>query len=402
MSQPRHARRTLALAYMSDIAVRLGHLGKRLIIILMGSDTLGLVKFVLHSFLAMFRCHVDPHREESEGQKDEERATEGVETEQYTSQDAMTITGNGQARTSQEAERVQREADSMKRKAGRERREAEYIRREAESIKREAERAMEEAVRTKREAESALREAARMKQEAEQWKQEAEHDKQQAARAAEEAKSRRKEAEVEKQEAERMKRYAQRDADRFFQKEKLTNDEIAKKTKEVKEAQSQLSRQVEQTNALREQLQVAQQRDEAFMKERSNMQNLLETRRAELQDAHSFLVSANTISENDVVQMVRNLNAEIFQAAQLIAETFHSEYGEKIDEATAEHVRTLVGPLMERLLQSRNHQDDPILVQMALHAVITHFAAEVISKWDLLRENSTLSQVHEQILKSGV
>jgi len=114
---------------------------------------------------------------------------------------------------------------------------------------------------------------------------------------------------------------------------------------------------------------------------------LLEARTIELKGAQSFLITADKLSGAEVSAMVEGLNGEIHQAAAFMAEFF--EFPELKagpgDDGTIGRtwIEEILGPTMLKGLSSVRHCEDPLVVQIALQACMTGFAARVITAWHL-------------------
>ncbi|PCH36667.1 hypothetical protein WOLCODRAFT_28714 [Wolfiporia cocos MD-104 SS10] len=184
-------------------------------------------------------------------------------------------------------------------------------------------------------------------------------------------------------------------------KEIWRKDEALKHVEVLLEAQN--ARVLLLESQARESAAMIQERESAFMEERACMATQLDARRAELRQ----LVPPDTHTDAEVMQLVRNLNVQISQTATLLTDTFTPVADVEAQRASAEfteaheRARHAVGPIMAELLESINHEDDPILVHIALQTDIVGFAAGIISSWDFQHQsNSTFAGIHKQMLKS--
>jgi hypothetical protein len=118
---------------------------------------------------------------------------------------------------------------------------------------------------------------------------------------------------------------------------------------------------------------------------------LLQTRTAELKGAQAFLTKADHLSGADVIGMVEGLNSEIMQIAAFMAESFVSEEKMKrgiTSEEESDELRDargqateVLGTNMVELLRTFQHQDDPILLQIAFQACMCAYTHWIISSW---------------------
>ncbi|KAJ3998693.1 hypothetical protein F5050DRAFT_1743426 [Lentinula boryana] len=118
-------------------------------------------------------------------------------------------------------------------------------------------------------------------------------------------------------------------------------------------------------------------------------QELLDSRRKELQGTRAFLNTSGTHSGADIVSMVKALNAEIFQAAASITDTIVESMTGQVssrngstDPSAVTNVREMLGEEPTMLLQCNMATDDHItLVQIALQAGLNHLSGYVLSLW---------------------
>ena len=140
-------------------------------------------------------------------------------------------------------------------------------------------------------------------------------------------------------------------------------------------------------------------------------QELLHTRTAELKAAQAFLTTADKLSNVDVVNLVDALNAEILQVSALVADafTFGPKNGgegdmnsEDVEEALARATET-VGPRMVQLLMASEHNEDPILVQIAFQGGLCAYVQWIISSWyfESPDNEQLLRDVYTHIRDSG-
>ncbi|EIW52498.1 uncharacterized protein TRAVEDRAFT_135514 [Trametes versicolor FP-101664 SS1] len=101
--------------------------------------------------------------------------------------------------------------------------------------------------------------------------------------------------------------------------------------------------------------------------------------------------------------MVRTLNLEISEVATQVTNSFHVAEAPEPDRAALafERAREAMGPVMAELLETIQHQDDPLLIDIALKADMVGFAAEIVSAWDFQHQSrSVFMGVYKQMLRS--
>lgn len=208
--------------------------------------------------------------------------------------------------------------------------------------------------------------------------------------------------------------------------ETLARQEIDRKDRALQEINKFLKLQTERARVLESKLSAFAEREFVLAQERDHLRELVaatkegkqlersrssSSRGLELSDAQTPLTTSPTsdappsVSDTEVVQMVRTLNNEISRTATLMTNAFRIS-GERHGEGFAEMYETTrqtVGPIMAELLESVQHQEDPILVHVALQTDMIGFAAELISAWDFQHSsNSVFSGIYKQMLISGV
>lgn len=120
--------------------------------------------------------------------------------------------------------------------------------------------------------------------------------------------------------------------------------------------------------------------------------------------AASVVPPAISSFDDVVLHMVRTLNLEISEVASQVTNAFHVAQTHDPDNATLafDRAREAVGPVMAELLESIQHQEDPILIDIALKADMVGFAAEIASAWDFQHQSkSVFTGVYKQMRRSG-
>lgn len=143
-----------------------------------------------------------------------------------------------------------------------------------------------------------------------------------------------------------------------------------------------------------------------------SMRATLELRTSELQGVQKFLTTADTFSGAEVVDMLRKLNEEVQQSmtymAEWAVENFTLETA-RTDQTTEiiEQSRTSesLGVRLMQLLGTRNHKDNPILVEMALRAYLVYSLYWVASPWSLGQEeqshNVYIDAIYQRMRETG-
>ena len=142
--------------------------------------------------------------------------------------------------------------------------------------------------------------------------------------------------------------------------------------------------------------------------ERDAARALLETKSAELRDAHTYLSKVDDVSDNEVLDIVAQINSRIFQTAAGIADLFRGRYESRWAAGAVASVGTpllqsgLVGHDLYAALLSCDHCDDTIVVQMALQTVMVSYMKWLCTTWDFqVGSSCALQQIHDKIKESG-
>ena len=217
----------------------------------------------------------------------------------------------------------------------------------------------------------------------------------------EKARSRAAAAETEKAEGERS--WARTDA--------LAREELERQGAELREKDAALAAQREEIDELQARLRGA--RTEASPRQegaprggdaQQPVQAPGETAGSQPEATSPGLQATISTTDDTVLQMVRTLNLEISEVASRVTNAFRVTDAPDSHKVAAafERAREAVGPVMAELLESIQHQDDPILVDIALKADMVGFAAEVVSAWDFQHQSkSVFSGVYRQMRRSG-
>jgi len=110
---------------------------------------------------------------------------------------------------------------------------------------------------------------------------------------------------------------------------------------------------------------------ESLLTSYSVTQRALHDRTEEVTSLKSFLSKTDEWSGAQVLQALRDLNAEIVQLAASVAEEFASSLDRRMDftrQSDRELILSALGPVLTNLLATRDHTSDPTLVQFAIQA----------------------------------
>ncbi|KAJ3769181.1 hypothetical protein FB446DRAFT_791637 [Lentinula raphanica] len=195
--------------------------------------------------------------------------------------------------------------------------------------------------------------------------------------------------ELKKSHREQLERLEQRIQRRDETIGKLKQDLLAKE-KEVVLLQQNLLACTQEKAKLQDRYHHAEAEIRRYTTQAAHDQELLESRRKELQGTRAFLSTSNVHSGEEIVSMVKALNAEIFQAAASMTDMIVES---NIDRASARIIpdhhpkresalAQAIGEEATKLLQCNLAADDYIvLVQTALQALLNQRTDYIFRLW---------------------
>lgn len=158
-------------------------------------------------------------------------------------------------------------------------------------------------------------------------------------------------------------------------------------------------------------LKVARDESSTLRREYAQMMALLDDRTSELKGAQSFLTTADSFSGTEVLGTLQRLNAELLQNTAFIAESMIEVFiSEKTTPKTEEQVGGMkrasgvIGHSIAHFLGTKNHRDDPILVQIAFQAYIAYVLQWISRAWIIGGDeiqNRFIDGIYEKVRESG-
>jgi hypothetical protein len=205
---------------------------------------------------------------------------------------------------------------------------------------------------------------------------------------------------------------------------KAAQSSVKALTQENADLRTELARRESQTATLEDRMR-RRDRDaeqirheiESMKVERRRTVHLLESRTFELQGARTFLTKADSLAGEDVVRMVEALNAEIFQAAAHIADTFSCDMhlgvdsesdtaGSGVDKGRNGRRARVVhafGEAATRGLEAAQHTTDPTVLQVFLQGGMVICSRFLIEHWYAYdpKTSKFLSDVYNSMQRAG-
>ncbi|KAK0434132.1 hypothetical protein EV421DRAFT_1841589 [Armillaria borealis] len=156
-----------------------------------------------------------------------------------------------------------------------------------------------------------------------------------------------------------------------------------------------------ENSKLKMELSTVQKQLEARDIELRGLQDLLDVRTRELQDARTYLDTADLVSGEDVVSMAEALNAEIFQTAAYMADS--SAFGAKCRLVDTGEVDPWLGADFVEILRSGKDTETRVqCVQVALQASLVRSCMATIAMWHPdSKIDEGLRQLYSKIQKTS-
>ncbi|EGN98679.1 hypothetical protein SERLA73DRAFT_181260 [Serpula lacrymans var. lacrymans S7.3] len=140
--------------------------------------------------------------------------------------------------------------------------------------------------------------------------------------------------------------------------------------------------------------------------ERSSFSSTTEEERAQAKSLETFLTKSDLWSGAQVIQTVQDLNSEILQFAASATElcTFvkHPRVANPKPTQATNETTTRLGPTFCRILSTRDHTQDPMLVQLALQGCISICISRALSTFCLgyqSKTNTILAQIYSRMIQ---
>jgi hypothetical protein len=187
-------------------------------------------------------------------------------------------------------------------------------------------------------------------------------------------------------------------------------DQLVPETRSLKEnlAQTQESNVVleEQSRSLKKEILLLREESSRLAMQNSQVLAMLGVRTLEREEAHAFAAKPDLVSDAVVLKMLEELNAEIFETAAYMADSFTFSIKQtKTDDMRDAYSRAtkMLGSAMVLSLTSVRHDDDPLIVQIACQACMVECCRRIISSWcfDGSKAEEALPDIYSRIRKTG-
>ena len=180
-------------------------------------------------------------------------------------------------------------------------------------------------------------------------------------------------------------------------------ERYTKKYRGVKGRVAELEREIGKVSeAHQEILEKQDQRTRAMADRLARTEELLATRSEELAVAQSFLSTTDRVSEAEVLDIVRDLNENVFQVAANLTEEWEKLGLSRadrlaIDQSDIEPYSRFYGPALVQQALNR----DPAAVAFLVQSCLCSLAVDIASGWRRDRGLDELGPVYERLSASG-
>jgi chromosome segregation ATPase len=193
--------------------------------------------------------------------------------------------------------------------------------------------------------------------------------------------------------------------------------EIHKRDKELKrmwsekcDLEKRLRRSERQVESLNQSLQSQKRYVDHMNDNLGRKEELLQTRTKELTGAQTFLTREDAFSGEDAIATVEALNNEMLQAAAYIADSYESDKVKDAESSESDELREacarandILGENTIELLGSVFHEDDPLVLEIALQSTIASFCSSFIGAWQMEdpQKDKFIAELYEGIRETG-
>jgi len=180
-------------------------------------------------------------------------------------------------------------------------------------------------------------------------------------------------------------------------------ERYTRKYRGVKERVAELEREIGKVSeAHQKTLEKRDQGAQAMADRLARTEELLATRSAELALAQSFLSTADGVSEAEVLDIVRDLNENVFQVAANLTEEWEKSGSSRanryiIDKRGIDYFSEIHGPVLVQRALNRDTEAVTFLIQSCLCSL----ASDIASSWSHDRKLAGLESVYQRLSGSG-
>ena len=184
------------------------------------------------------------------------------------------------------------------------------------------------------------------------------------------------------------------------------SDETLRATEEKlrRESDEAVKKAEENVQQVREDLQALAAELEESKRDRTGLQATLETRQVELQELR-VVVGSDSLGDDDVVLLLKNLNEEISRTAKSARDLFkldrNTRANGKVAMEAAGAIEGWVGSALPGLL-STQYRGNPVLLQAAMQAMAAAFSSWISSSYSFMHEHDQiLDETYKFVMNSG-
>jgi hypothetical protein len=161
-----------------------------------------------------------------------------------------------------------------------------------------------------------------------------------------------------------------------------------------------------ESHGLKKEIQLLKDETRRITAQNAQVLAMLGVHSLERGDAHAFATKPDLVSDTQVAKMLKELNTEIFEASAYMADSFtFAVKPAKTDEMreACTRVTRMLGSTMVLGLTSVQHDEDPLIVQIACQACMIEWSRRTIDSWcfDGSKAEEVLPDLYSRIRKAG-
>ena len=136
----------------------------------------------------------------------------------------------------------------------------------------------------------------------------------------------------------------------------------------------------------------------------------LKSCQSQLDNVQSFISTADPHADQDITQMLRELNEEVYQMSMTMADNMaegfarHSSTARQTKDHTSvgENILVTIGQLMVGYLATVQGEDIALFLQIAFQGFLSHLLCQIVSSWTFdLSNNALIEETYQRLRKAG-
>ena len=131
---------------------------------------------------------------------------------------------------------------------------------------------------------------------------------------------------------------------------------------------------------------------------------------SQLDNVQGFISTADTHADQDIIQMLQELNEEVYQISMTMADNVAEGFARQSATArqTKDHtsvgknILVTIGQVMVNYLAAVQGEDIALFLQIAFQGFLSHFLRQIVSSWTFDRShNALIEETYQRLRKAG-